>query len=171
MLCTKIVLNVKPKPKQQFAYTTCSADILSLQFLWTMNNLSSYCGSVDAKIKASGKDLPVQGDIFIEKKMIFWLVLDSWHLAILNRETSYYWKKPKITLRFPLWLQFWLNFSGIDFSSFLGLFSYIPSITDGVHGNENFVEIIPVFSTFSNFFKTKKKKLQKPFYVTFQCGC
>ena len=26
-----------------------------------------------------------------------------------------------------------------------------PSITDGVHRNENLVEIIPVFSTFSNF--------------------
>ena len=31
--------------------------------------------------------------------------------------------------------------------------SYVPSITDGVHRNENLVEIIPVFSTFSNFFK------------------
>ena len=31
-----------------------------------------------------------------------------------------------------------------------------PSITDGVHRNENFEEIIPVFSTFSNFFKKKK---------------
>ena len=31
-----------------------------------------------------------------------------------------------------------------------------PSITDGVHRNENFVAIIPVFSTFSNF---KKKEL------------
>ena len=31
-----------------------------------------------------------------------------------------------------------------------------PSITDGVHRNENYVEIIPVFSTFSNFFKKKK---------------
>ena len=31
-----------------------------------------------------------------------------------------------------------------------------PSITDGVHRNENLVEIIPVFSTFSNFFKKKK---------------
>ena len=30
------------------------------------------------------------------------------------------------------------------------------SITDGVHRNENFVEMIPVFSTFSNFFKKKK---------------
>ena len=26
-----------------------------------------------------------------------------------------------------------------------------PSITGGVHRNENLVEIIPVFSTFSNF--------------------
>ena len=31
-----------------------------------------------------------------------------------------------------------------------------PSITDGVHRNENFEEIIPVFSTFSNFKKKKK---------------
>ena len=34
-----------------------------------------------------------------------------------------------------------------------------PSITDGVHRTENFVEIIPVFSTFSNFFKQTKKKV------------
>ena len=34
-----------------------------------------------------------------------------------------------------------------------------PSITDGVHRNENFIKIIPVFSTFSNFFKKRKKKL------------
>ena len=39
--------------------TTCSAGILSLQFSWTMNNLLSYCGLVDAKIRASDKDLPV----------------------------------------------------------------------------------------------------------------
>ena len=36
-----------------------------------------------------------------------------------------------------------------------------PSITDGVHRNENFAEIIPVFSTFSNFFRKKKKKNDK----------
>jgi len=33
-----------------------------------------------------------------------------------------------------------------------------PSITDGVHRKENFVEIIPVFF---NFFKIKKKKKKK----------
>ena len=59
MLCTKIVLNVKTKQKQQFVCTTCSAVILSLQFSWTMNNLSSYCGLVDAKIRASDKNLPM----------------------------------------------------------------------------------------------------------------
>ena len=31
-----------------------------------------------------------------------------------------------------------------------------PSITDRVHRNEIFVEIIPVFSTFSKFFKKEK---------------
>ena len=30
-----------------------------------------------------------------------------------------------------------------------------PSITDGVHRKDNFVEIIPVFSIFSNFFRKK----------------
>ena len=35
--------------------------------------------------------------------------------------------------------------------------AYSPSITDGVHRNENLVEIIPVFSTFSTFFKKRKK--------------
>ena len=42
-----------------------------------------------------------------------------------------------------------------------------PSITDGVHHNENFVEIIPVFSTFSNFFKKKEKKYIKAILCNF----
>ena len=45
--------------KNQFVYTTCSAGILFLQFSWTMNNLLSYCGLVDAKIRASDIDLRV----------------------------------------------------------------------------------------------------------------
>ena len=68
MLRTKIVLNVKSKQKQQFVYTTCSAGIMSLQFLWTMNNLSSYCWLVDAKIRAPDKDLPVINTHKINKK-------------------------------------------------------------------------------------------------------
>ena len=50
-------------------------------------------------------------------------------------------------------------------------FLVLPSITDRVHRNENFVEIIPVFSTFSKFFKVFQKKLLKLFNVTFQSGC
>ena len=59
---------------------------------------------------------------------------------------------------FYLFLYFWPSF--IDRSNEKGMQIFIledPSITDGVHHNENFVEIIPVFSTFSNFFKKKKK--------------
>ena len=43
----------------------------------------------------------------------------------------------------------------------------VPSITDGVHRNENFEEIIPVFSTFSNFFKQNKKKIIKAILCNF----
>ena len=61
MLCTKIVLNVRNnfciqhvlhRPRFElviFMYWTCDS----------MNNLSSYCGLVDAKIRAFDKDLPV----------------------------------------------------------------------------------------------------------------
>ena len=34
-----------------------------------MNNVSSYCGLVDAKIRASDKYLPVQAAIQLEEKM------------------------------------------------------------------------------------------------------
>ena len=67
MLCTKIVLNVKTKQKQQFVHTTCSAGILSLQLSRTMNNLSSYCGLVVAKIRASDKDSPVLANLAWQK--------------------------------------------------------------------------------------------------------
>jgi hypothetical protein len=48
-------------------YTTCSPDVLSLQFSIFMNNLSSYCGIVNAKIRASNIDLPVRlsGEIML----------------------------------------------------------------------------------------------------------
>ena len=44
--------------QKQFLYTTC--------FFNSMNNLSSYCGLVDAKIiRASDKDLPVCSGTFV----------------------------------------------------------------------------------------------------------
>ena len=48
------------KNKKQFVYTTCSE--LGIFMYWTgdsMDNLLSYYGLVDAKIRASDKDLPV----------------------------------------------------------------------------------------------------------------
>ena len=48
------------KNKKQFVCTTCS-DIAIFMY-WTrnsMNNLTLHCGLVDAKIRASDKDLPV----------------------------------------------------------------------------------------------------------------
>ena len=48
-------------------YKTCSDSVLSLEFScnelvngqWTMDNLLSYCGLVDARLRTSEKDLPV----------------------------------------------------------------------------------------------------------------
>ena len=64
LLCTKNVLNVRNNfctqhflPRFElgiFMYWTCNS----------MNNLSSYCGLVDAKIRASGNHLPVKIVIF-----------------------------------------------------------------------------------------------------------
>ena len=59
----KIVLNIKTKTKKQFVYTTCSE--LGIFMYWTgdsKNNLLSYCGLVDAKIRASVNHLPVLTD-------------------------------------------------------------------------------------------------------------
>ena len=43
----------------------------------------------------------------------------------------------------------------VNYSKLLG--SKLPSITDGVHRNENFVAIIPVIQLFQTFSKKKKK--------------
>ena len=45
--------------QKQFLYTKCSPHVMEFSCIETMNNLSSYCGLVDAKISASDKDLPV----------------------------------------------------------------------------------------------------------------
>ena len=70
MLCTKIVLNVGNNSCTQhvlprfklgnFMYWTCNS----------MNNLSSYCGLVVAKIRASDKDLPVLSRSIYESLII-----------------------------------------------------------------------------------------------------
>ena len=59
MLCTEIVLNVK-KISVHKVFSPCSElGILTYCIFNSMNNLLSHCGLVDAKIRASDKDLPV----------------------------------------------------------------------------------------------------------------
>ena len=64
MLCTKIVLNVRNNFCIQHVLPRFELGIFMYWTCISMNNLSSYCGLVDAKIRASDKDLPVQGLIF-----------------------------------------------------------------------------------------------------------
>ena len=57
--------------KKQCLYTTCSE--VGIVLYWTqdsMNNLSSYCGLVDARIRASDKDLPVPKWVLIVRPKI-----------------------------------------------------------------------------------------------------
>ena len=57
MLCTNIVLNVKTKTKKT---NFCTQYVVNLYFSEnSMNNLLSYCGLTDARMRASEKDLPV----------------------------------------------------------------------------------------------------------------
>ena len=45
-------------------YTTCSEIVVFMYRIGkSMNNLSSYCGLVDTKIRASDKDLPVKNKL------------------------------------------------------------------------------------------------------------
>ena len=63
MLCTKIVQNVRNNFCTQHVLPRFELGICN-----SMNNLSSYCGFVDAKIRAYYKDVPVPNHRFPEKK-------------------------------------------------------------------------------------------------------
>ena len=59
MLCTNIVLNVKTKNN------FCTQHVVNLYFSWkSMNNLSSYSGLADSRIRASDLDLPVSTIVY-----------------------------------------------------------------------------------------------------------
>ena len=60
MLCAKNVLNVKNNFGTQHVLPRFELGIFMYWTCNSMNNLSSYCGLVDAKIRASDKDLPVK---------------------------------------------------------------------------------------------------------------
>ena len=59
MLCTKIVLNVGKNFCTQHVLPRFELGIFKHWTCNSMNNMSWYCGLVDAKIRASDKDLPV----------------------------------------------------------------------------------------------------------------
>ena len=61
MLCTWNCSECQSKNKKQFVYLTCS--YLACNF-YTMNNLS-YCGLVNARIRASNKVLPVRKTTYL----------------------------------------------------------------------------------------------------------
>ena len=67
MLCTNIVLNVKTKTKNNF----CTQHVLSLYFSGDpMNNLLSYCGLTDSRMRTSDTDLPVNRNFPNSNKFI-----------------------------------------------------------------------------------------------------
>ena len=59
MLCTNIVLNVRNKFFTQHVLPRFELEIFMYRTCKSMNHLTSYFGLVDAKIRASDKDLPV----------------------------------------------------------------------------------------------------------------
>ena len=59
MLCTKIVLNVRNNFCTQHVFPRFELGVFMYWTCNSMNNLSSYCGLVDAKIRASDRDLLV----------------------------------------------------------------------------------------------------------------
>ena len=76
MLCTKIVLNVRNNFCTQHVLPMFEPGIF---MPWTCNSIqwmSSYCGLVDAKIRASDKDIPV---LSMKVNMILYVNCDDTH--------------------------------------------------------------------------------------------
>jgi hypothetical protein len=74
MLCTKSVLNIRNKFCTQHVLPRFELGIFMYWTCNSMNNLSSYYGLVNAKIKASDKDLPVRKPNF-EDELFMYLIL------------------------------------------------------------------------------------------------
>ena len=107
MLCTKIVLNVR---NNFFTQHVLPRFELGIFMYWTcnsMNNLSSYRGLVDAKIRASDKDLPVIGTYTYSNLILSFSKNHKW-----NEILSACWLKCKGQKPFPclvISLKVWTN--------------------------------------------------------------
>ena len=70
ILCTKIVLNVRNNFCTQFVLPRFELGIFMYWTCSSMKNLWSYYGLVDAKIRASDKDLPVQNTFVMQNSKV-----------------------------------------------------------------------------------------------------
>ena len=66
MLCTEIVSDIQNNFCTQHVLPRFELGVFMYRACNSMNNLLSYCGLVDAKIRASDKDLPVRYHIFFD---------------------------------------------------------------------------------------------------------
>jgi hypothetical protein len=82
MLCTKNVLNARNNFCTQHVLPRFELGIFMYQTFNSMNNLLSYCGLFDAKIRASDKDLPVK--IYLVNKMLVALFSKSITTTVLE---------------------------------------------------------------------------------------
>ena len=99
MLCTNIALNVRNKFCTQHVLPRFELRIFMYWTCNSMNNLSSYCGLVDAKIRASDKDLPVLTNrtnriSAVVLKKYFLLFLVTWHVKCIPRYKIFRYKDP-----------------------------------------------------------------------------
>ena len=76
MLCTKIVLNVRNNFCTQHVLPRFELGIFMYWTCNSMNNLSSYFGLIEAKVRASDKDLPVLVSIKVRPLVRQWKSLD-----------------------------------------------------------------------------------------------
>ena len=69
MLCTKFVLNFRNNFCAQYVLPSFELGIFMYWTCNSINNQPSHCGLVDAKIRASDKDLPVWNQVFLKNRL------------------------------------------------------------------------------------------------------
>ena len=74
----------------------CTQHVLNLYFSCnSMNNLLSYCGSTDARMRASEKDLPVKVSLFSNLQNIFSVIFRETALT-LRKDFTLTWHKENV---------------------------------------------------------------------------
>ena len=76
MLCTEIVFDIRNNLCTQHVLPRFELGIFMYWTCNSMNNLSLYCALVDAKIRASDKDLPVLGLTLLIPSWLVWAEIE-----------------------------------------------------------------------------------------------